>query len=93
MAWSQQKNDVFFERARNWAGALQNLLEERGRLVALYDNEASGDPDFVDHEIATKTELGALKDVMDAVDALVNNGVVAQEDRVDKLTPFLADQV
>ena len=92
MAWSPQKNEIFFQRARNWAGSLQNLLEERNRLTALYDNEATGDPDFIDHEIATKIELGALKDVMDAVDALVNNGVVAQEDRVDKLTPFLADQ-
>ena len=92
MAWSQQKNDVFFKRAQNWAASLWSLLEERDRLVALYDNEASGDPDFIDHSIATKVELGVLKDVMDSVDALVHDGVVSQENRVDKLTPFLADQ-
>ena len=92
MAWSQQKNNVFFMRAQAWAASLANLLEERDRMVALFDNEASGDPAFVDHNIATKVELGELKDVMDAVDALVNNGVVSQASRMDKLTPFLADQ-
>ena len=47
-------------------------------------------------EDAAKTAAEALdKGIgggLDAVDALVNNGAVAQEDRLDKLTPFLADQ-
>jgi len=92
MAWSQSKNNVFFRRAQNWAASLVNLLEERNRLVDLYTNEASGDPAFVDTDIATKVELGNLKDVMDNLDAMVNNGVVSQESRMGKLTPFLADQ-
>jgi len=65
MAWSQQKNDVFFKRAQHWVESLWGLLEERDRLVALYDNEVSGDPAFLDHDIATKLELGALKSRVD----------------------------
>ena len=92
MAWDQNKNDVFFRRLQNWAGAVVNLLEERDRLIDLYQNEANGDAAFVDTDIATTAEAVELAGVMGALDAMVNNGVVAQEDRVPKLTPFLANQ-
>lgn len=93
MAWSEQKNEIFFRRAQNWASAVVNLLEERDRLIDLYTNEASGDPAFVDTAIATTAELVALAGVMNAMDAMVNNGVVATADRMPLLTPFLADQL
>ena len=92
MAWSANKNDVFFRRAQNWAASLVNLVEERDRLIALYNNEANGDPAFVDHAVATTAELVALAGVMNAVDDAINNGTVAQQDRMPLLTPFLADQ-
>lgn len=94
MAWSAQKNQIFFERARNWAAAVVNLLEERDRLIDLHANEANGDPAFVDTEIATVTELVALAtNVMNPLNALINNGAPpAQDDRMEFLTPFLADQ-
>lgn len=92
MAWSVAKNDIFFRRCQNWAAALINLLEERDRLIDLYTNEASGDAAFVDTSIATTTELIAMSGVMNAIDDVVNNGVVAQQNRMPKLTPFLADQ-
>lgn len=92
MAWSAQKNGIFFQRAQNWASAVIHLLEERDRLIDLYNNEANGDPAFVDTEIATTAELVALAGVMNAMDAMVNNGVVSQADRIPLLTPFLANQ-
>ena len=92
MAWSAAKNDIFFQRCQNWAAAVVNLLEERDRLIDLYTNEANGDPTFVDTDIATTTEVVALAGVMNALDAMVNNGPVSQADRVPLLTPFLADQ-
>ena len=92
MAWSAQKNDVFFRRCQNWAAAIINLLEERDRLIDLYTNEANGDAAFVDTDIATTTELIAMSGVMNAINDAVNNGTVAQQDRMPKLTPFLADQ-
>jgi len=92
MAWSQQKNDIFFRRAQNWAASLTNLLEERDRLIDLYTNEANGDAAFVDTNIATTAELVALAGVMNAINDAVNNGVVSQANRVPLLTPFLADQ-
>ena len=93
MAWSPQKNEVFFRRAEAWAANMTNLLEERDRLIDLYTNEASGDAAFVDHNIATTAELIALAGVMNAVNDVINNGVVSQSNRVPLLTPFLADQI
>ncbi len=92
MAWDQNKNDVFFRRCQNWAGAVVNLLEERDRLIALYQNEASGDAAFVDTSIATTAEVIALAGAMNALDAMVNDGAVAQADRMPLLTPFLANE-
>lgn len=92
MAWSQQKNQIFFRRCQNWAASLVNLIEERGRLIDLYTNEANGDPAFVDTEISTSDEVIALAGVMNAINSAVNNGAVSQEDRMPLLTPFLADQ-
>jgi len=92
MAWDASKNDIFFRRAQNWAAQLVSMLEERDRLIALYNNEANGDPAFVDHAVATTAELVSLAGVMNAIDNVVNNGVVTQQDRMPLLTPFLADQ-
>lgn len=94
MAWSAQKNQIFFERARDWASQVVNLLEERDRLIDLYQNEANGDPAFVDTSIATTGELIALAtNVMTPLNNMVNNGTPpSQEDRMPYLTPFLADQ-
>ena len=92
MAWDQNKNDVFFRRCQNWAGAITNLLEERDRLINLYQNEANGDAAFVDTNIATTAEVVALAGVMNSLDDMVNNGAVTQADRQPLLTPFLSDQ-
>lgn len=92
MAWSAQKNEIFFRRCQNWAAAVINLLEERDRLIDLYTNEADGDAAFVDTEIATTAEVIALAGVMNAMNSMVNNGTVTQQDRMPLLTPFLADQ-
>ena len=74
MAWSSSKNDIFFRRVQNWSAALINLLEERDRLIDLYTNEANGDPAFTDTSIATTAELIATAGVMNALDAMINNG-------------------
>lgn len=93
MAWSAQKNDIFFRRAQAWSASLVSLLEERNRLIELYTNEAQGDPAFVDTPIATTTELVELAGVMNALETMVNGGgTVANQDRMGLLTPFLADQ-
>jgi hypothetical protein len=97
MAWSEQKNTIFFQRARDWAAAVANLDEERIRLANLYNNEARpggvDDPAFVDTSIATKQELIDLAtNVMTPLNAFVNGGAVANVNRVPYLTPFLADQ-
>lgn len=92
MAWSAQKNEIFFKRCQNWAAAVVNLLEERDRLIDLYTNEANGDAAFVDTDIATTAEVVALAGVMNAMNAMVNNATVSTADRMPLLTPFLADQ-
>ena len=94
MAWSQSKNAVFFKRLQNWSGAVVNLLEERDRLIDLYTYEASGDPAFTDTDIATTAEAIALAtNVMNKLDDMINDGgPVASEDRMQYLTPFIADQ-
>lgn len=98
MAWSAQKNQIFFERAQNWAAALQNLVEERSRLIDLYNNEARpggvDDPAFIDYPaVSTKQELIDLAtNVMNPLNNLVNGGTVSNTNRVQFLTPFLADQ-
>ncbi len=94
MAWSPQKNEVFFSRVQNWAAAVVNLLEERDRLIALYTNEASGDVAFVNTSIATTQEVVDIAGVMNALDAMVNGtAAVSQLNRMPLLTPFLANQV
>lgn len=93
MAWSEQKNRILFERASNWANAVVNLLEERDRLVALYANEANGEPEFTDTDIATTAELIALAtNVMTPLSNMVNNVAVTTAARMQYLTPFLAGQ-
>lgn len=92
MAWSAQKNQIFFERCQNWAASVVNLLEERNRLIALYNNEANGDAAFVDTEIATTAELVALAGTMTAIDSAINNRAVTTSDRMPTLTPFLANR-
>ena len=92
MAWDSAKNEIFFQRCQNWAAAVVNLLEERDRLIDLYNNEANGDAAFVDTSIATTTELVQLAGVMNAMNDMVNNGTVTQQDRMPLLTPFLANQ-
>jgi len=93
MAWSARKNQVFFARAKNWAATITNLLEERDRLIDIYTNEANGDVAFVDTDIATTAEVVQLAGVMNALNDMVNNGTVAQVDRIPLLTPFLAEEV
>lgn len=93
MAWSAAKNRILFQRLQNVSAAIVNILEERDRLLALYTNEANGDPAFVDTEIATVQEATQLvTKVLNPLDALINNEVVSQEERMQYLTPFLADQ-
>jgi len=92
MAFSESKNQIFFQRCQNWASAVINLLEERNRLIAIYNNEAVGDPAFVDTQIATTTELVQLAGVMNALNAMVNNAAVTTADRMPLLTPFLIDR-
>ncbi len=92
MAWSEQKNRIFFERCQNWASAVVNLLEERNRLIAIYTNEAQGEPTFVDTPIATVAELTAFAGVMNAMDAMINNAPVATANRMPLLTPFVIDK-
>lgn len=92
MAWDQNKNEILFQRCQNWAAAVVNLLEERDRLIDLYNNEANGDAAFVDTSIATTAEVVALAGVMNAMNAMINNGTVTQQDRMPLLTPFLANQ-
>lgn len=103
MAWNAQKNQIFFERARNWAAAMANLLEERARLIDLYNNEARvnsvDDPAFVDvPAISTKAELVDLATkVMNPTNTMITatTGNLAAEagGRMQYLTPFLADQL
>lgn len=100
MAWSAQKNQIFFERARNWAAAAQNLLEERQRLIDQYNNEARpggvDDVAFVDvPAISTKQELVDLAtNVMTPFSSLIAGTQVnaLAGGRVPFLTPFLIDQ-
>lgn len=94
MAWSAQKNQILFERCQKWAASIVNLLEERDRLIDLYTNEAQGDPAFVNTNIANTDELIALAiNVMNNLDKMINNGgSVASAERMQYLTPFLADQ-
>lgn len=100
MAWSADKNRIFFERARNWAAAIMNLQEERQRLIDLYNNEArvSGvdEPTFVDYPaIGTKQELVDLAtNVMTPLASMLAGTQVnaLAGGRVPYLTPFLTDQ-
>lgn len=93
MAWSANKNQVFFQRAQNWAAAAINLLEERNRLIDIYNNEANGDPAFIDTDIATVAELIALAiNVMTPFNNMINNISVTTAARIQYLTPFLINQ-
>lgn len=100
MAWSAEKNAIFFQRAQNWAASLMNLLEERQRLIDQYNNEAapggSDDPAFIDFPaICTKAELVNLAtNVMNPLNLLMTNQSVngLQRNRIPDLTPLLTNQ-
>lgn len=98
MAWSAQKNAVFFQRAQNWVAALRSLDEERIRLIELYNNEArpggADDPAFVDYlAICTKQELiDMATNVMVPFNSFLNGGAVANRNRIPDITPLLTDQ-
>lgn len=89
MAYNANKNAILFERAQAWARSIQNLLEERNRLISIVANEATGHADFVDVDGNTIAELVDLKEVMDSLAAMVNGTPVTTTNRVSKLTPFL----
>ncbi len=60
MAFSAAKNQILFERVRDFAKAAQNLREEAVRIKNIKDQEAQGHADHDDTEIATVAELDTM---------------------------------
>lgn len=98
MAWSAQKNQIFFLRAQKLANSIMNILEERNRLTDQYNNEAKpggiDDPAFVDvPSICTKQELIDFATfIMNPMNNMMNNAAVLTRNRIPELTPLLTDQ-
>ena len=90
MAYSAVKHDVFSGRMKNWFMSLQNLRDEAARLDAIYLNEAVSGEDaaFVDTETATKQEHIDGIVFIRTFQAMIENGEVAQADRVGNITAF-----
>lgn len=89
MAFSANKNQVFHERVRNYAAAMQNLREEGKRLGDWYFQEISGSGFFVNTDIATTAEVTSMVNYFTDFEKLNTNEAVVASDRRVNLIPFL----
>ena len=92
MAFSPSKNQLFHERVKNYAVAMQNLREEGQRLKDWYFQEISGDADFVDTGQSTAAEVTTMINYMTDFEKLNMNEAVTADARRISLIPFLSDQ-
>lgn len=89
MAYSAAKNQLFHERVKNYASAMQNLREEGDRLKDWYFQEVTGHADFVNTDTATTTEIVAMINYMTDFEKLNANEAVTADARRLSLIPFL----
>lgn len=94
MAYSVRDHRQFSRRMQNLMYRLQAVREEAAKLVVIYQNEADSgsDPQWVDTPIAEAAEHvdGIL--LCQSLEAFIANGIVAQIDREQWLTPFLQSE-
>lgn len=91
MAWNASNQASFEARLFGMARALQNVRDELDRLADLYVQESvASDPAFIGDQVTT-AEMTAMISMLNELRDFFENGVVAQANRVDVLTPFLSD--
>lgn len=89
MAYSANKNQLFHERVKNYAVAMQNLREEGARLKDWYFQEVSGNAAFVTTDIATVAEITSMINYMTDFEKLNSAEAVSADARRISLIPFL----
>jgi hypothetical protein len=89
MAYSASKNQLFHERVKNYAVAMQNLREEGDRLKDWYFQEITGNEFFVNTDTATTAEIGSMVNYITDFEKLNTNEAVAADARRISLIPFL----
>jgi hypothetical protein len=89
MAFSASKNQLFHERVKNYAVAMQNLREEGERLKDWYFQEITGNQFFVNTDTATTTEVVAMVNYIADFEKINSNEAVVADSRRLSLIPFL----
>ena len=89
MAYSANKNQLFHERVKNYAVAMQNLREEGDRLKDWYFQEVTGNAAFINTDTATTTEIVAIINYATDFEKLNANEAVTADSRRLSLIPFL----
>ena len=91
MAFSANKNQIFSERVRNYAVAMQNLREEGERLKDWYFQEVTGNEHFINTDTATTAEIISMINYKTDFEKLNTNEAVTADSRRLNLIPFLAN--
>lgn len=91
MAYTAANHEAFVERVQKQMVTFQGLLEETETIDQIYINETAsgGDPDFVDHSIATSAEVIDTVVFMRAYRDFITGNAVATLDRRPNISPFL----
>lgn len=92
MAFSKNKNDIFHERVKNYAMAMQGLREEGDRLKDWYFQEISGHADFADTTQSTAAEVTAMINYITDFEKLNIAQAITPDARRISLIPFLANR-
>lgn len=75
MAWDANRNEIYAQRCRNLAVAVQGLAEEAARLRTVFVQELQTTPaEFTDTEIATRAEITTFQSYLTELLTFHNGG-------------------
>lgn len=75
MVWDANRNQIYAERCKNVAVAMQNAYEEAARLREIFVQELQSNPaEFADTTIATKTEITTFQSYLTEFMTFHNGG-------------------
>jgi len=73
--WNAQRNQIYHERCKNVAVAMQNLAEEAARLRTVFVQELQANPaEFQDTNLATKLEITTFQSYLTELVTFHNGG-------------------
>lgn len=75
MAWNAQRNQIYHERCKNVAVAMQNLAEEAARLRTIFVQQLQDPPvEYTDTDVASVSEINTYQSYLTELLVFHNGG-------------------